>query len=831
MKKKVNAKLSEIIGNSLSVAKQFNDVELKPEHIMISLINHKENPCIEILTDLGVDLDKLHDKIYEEVRLSDLTPRVESQIKIKPSKLTTKLLSNAQAESNELDHDEVNTYHLLLGILSMELPLKQILNDTKINYNNFKEKIMEKDIKASLGGFPEDEEKSENTSKKKMTDKNKTPALDNFCNNITKMADEGRLSPVIGREDEILRLCTILSRKNKNNPVLIGEAGTGKTAIVEGIALLIKSGNAPRVLLDKKIYSLDLSSVVAGTKYRGQFEERMKALLDELIANPDVIIFMDELHTIVGAGNASGALDASNILKPALARGEIQVIGATTLDEFRENIEKDKALTRRFQTIIINEPTVEQTITILRNTKDKYERHHGVVYTDEAIIECVKLAARYISDRAMPDKALDVLDEAGAITNVNIEVPEHIIALEKERERIHQEKMKVVTSQKYEEAAKLRDEERTVLENLSEAKAKWIAELDKEITTVDVALVSQVVATMTGIPITKISAEETKKLMTMESDLVGRIIGQDEAVRRVCESIKVNRLGIKNPNKPIASFIFLGPTGVGKTQLAKELAKNVFHDEDALIRVDMSEYMEKHTVSRLIGSPPGYVGYEEGGELTEKVRRKPHCVILFDEIEKAHRDIFNLFLQLLDEGHLTDRLGRKVNFKNTVIIMTSNIGVKKLMDFGNGIGFGTSSTKTAKTNMEASLSKSLKDAFPPEFLNRVDETIIFNSLSMDNISKIILNEITTLENRLKEKGFKIVMDETAIDYVAKKGYNPEFGARPLARALNKFVEIPIAQEMINGNIVDGDTINISYDEPNDKILVKVVKPTKKKNSK
>jgi ATP-dependent Clp protease ATP-binding subunit ClpC len=603
------------------------------------------------------------------------------------------------------------------------------------------------------------------------------------------------------------------------------------TAIIEGIALLIKSGKAPRVLLDKKIYSLDLSSVVAGTKYRGQFEERMKALLDEMIANPDVIIFMDELHTIVGAGNASGSLDASNILKPALARGEIQIIGATTLDEFRENIEKDKALTRRFQTIILNEPSIEQTITILRNTKDKYEKHHGVVYTDEAIVECVKLAARYISDRAMPDKALDVLDEAGAITNVNIEVPENILAFEKERERIHLEKMRVVNSQKYEEAARLRDEERIVLENLSNAKAKWVAELDKDITTVDVALVSQVVATMTGIPITKISAEETKKLMTMESDLIGKIIGQDEAVKRVCESIKVSRLGIRDPKKCISSFLFMGATGVGKTQLAKELAKNVFHDEDALIRFDMSEYMEKHTISRLIGSPPGYVGYEEGGELTEKVRRKPHCVILFDEIEKAHRDIFNLFLQLLDEGHLTDRLGRKVNFKNTVIIMTSNIGIKKFMDFGKGIGFATGNNDTTKINMETSLSKSLKDAFPPEFLNRIDETIIFNSLAMDDISKIILNEISTLENRLKEKGFKINMEKSAIDYVAKKGYNPEFGARPLGRALNKFVEIPIAQEMISGNIVDGDTINISYDEPTDKIVVKVSKVTKKKTSK
>jgi ATP-dependent Clp protease ATP-binding subunit ClpC len=584
--------------------------------------------------------------------------------------------------------------------------------------------------------------------------------------------------------------------------------------------MLIKEGKAPRVILDKKIFSLDLSSIVAGTKYRGQFEERMKAILDELKNNPDVILFIDELHTIVGAGNASGSMDAANIFKPALARGEIQVIGATTLDEFREKIEGDGALTRRFQQVLVEEPSIEETKTILFNIKEKYEDHHKVKYTDEAIEECVKMSDRYIADRAMPDKAIDVLDEAGATTNVNQDAPENIKKLEIRKEEINEEKKEVVRKQKYEEAAKLRDEERKLIEQLDLAKEKWLISLDKKRTVVDVNLVADVVSSMTGIPVNKISSQESKKLMRMDKDLMGKVIGQDLAVVKVTKAIKRNRLGIKDKSKPIGSFIFLGPTGVGKTYLAKLLAEHIFGDPEAIIRMDMSEYMEKHSVSRLIGPPPGYVGYEEGGQLTEKVRRKPYSVILFDEIEKAHPDVFNILLQLLDEGMLTDGLGRKVNFKNSLIILTSNVGVKELNSFGKDMGFKTDAAiANEEEKSRAIIQKALKKKFKPEFLNRIDDTVIFNSLKKDSINIIIHNELKKLSDRMTEIDFTIKINKTAVDYVAEQGYDEAYGARPLNRAIQRHIEDPVADAILSGDFKEGDTINICYDKKSEKIVL------------
>lgn len=593
------------------------------------------------------------------------------------------------------------------------------------------------------------------------------------------------------------------------------------TAIIEGLAILIKEGKAPRVLLDKKIYALDLAAMVAGTKYRGQFEERMKAILEELKGNKDIILFIDEIHTIVGAGNASGSMDAANIFKPALARGEIQVIGATTLDEFREHIEKDGALTRRFQQVLINEPTLAETIIILNNIKNKYEDYHKVIYTPEAIEECVKLSDRYIMDRSMPDKAIDVLDEAGATTNINHETPENIKILEEEKNKIIAKKFEVVSKQKYEEAAKLRDEEKNINTDLDAAKKEWIDSIDKTRTVVDVNLIAEVISMMSGIPIKKISAQETKRLMNMDKELMGKVIGQDEAVSKVVKAIKRNRLGIKDKTKPIASFIFLGGSGTGKTFLAKLLAEQIFGDADSLIRVDMSEYMEKHATSRLIGPPPGYVGYEEGGQLTEKIRRKPYSVILFDEIEKAHDDVFNLLLQLLDEGHLTDGLGRKVNFKNTLIILTSNIGVKELNSFGKDMGFKTNATIANEEERSRSIiEKALKKKFKPEFLNRLDDTIIFNNLKKEDIHKIIYNELKKLEDRVKEElNITLKINKSAVEYVGEQGYDEAYGARPLNRAIQKYIEDPVADEILSGNFKDGDTINITYDKKNNKMIL------------
>lgn len=842
MNREVIPKVKRIMGKSMDIAKEMGDNEIKPEHITLSILKDINNKCIDVLDLLGVDTNTLYDMVYDGLTKSNIKQVIRQKRIRRPFSKESKLVLNRlDEECNKMGDEMIDTTHLMLSIIVNNTLTSNILLDLGVNYKSFKFMVreMRDEFEENDGiqnsadegddyNFEYEDDRPKKKGGKKVTT-NQTPVLDNFCRDISKLVDEGKVDHVIGRENEIKRLSQILSRRKKNNPVLIGEPGVGKTSIVEGLAQLIKDGKAPITLLDKKIFSLDLASVVAGTKYRGQFEERMKAILEELKANLNIVLFIDELHTIVGAGNASGSLDASNIFKPALARGELQIIGATTLDEFRENIEKDGALTRRFQTILVEEPSLDETITILKNIRDRYEEHHRVTYTDEAIEECVKLADRYISDRSMPDKAIDILDEAGATTNVNVETPQEIKNLEAEWDKIKGEKMEVVNNQKYEVAAKLRDEERKLKVKIDTAKSDWLTKIDKETTIVDVSLVNEVVSMMTGIPISKISSQESKRLLNLDKDLTGRVIGQDDAVLKVVKAIKRSRIGIKNKKKPIGSFIFLGPTGVGKTYLAKLLAEHVFGDEENIVRMDMSEYMEKHSVSRLIGPPPGYVGYEEGGQLTEKVRRKPHAVILFDEIEKAHPDVFNLLLQLLDEGHLTDGLGRKVNFRNTLIIMTSNVGVKDLAQFGKGVGF---STKAEIANEEerasAIIKKALKKKFKPEFLNRIDDTIIFNGLKPEDINKIIYNELEGLEERINEMGYQLKLGDNAIGYLAEKGYDPEYGARPLARTIQRYVEDPIADEVLSGNILEGDTLKITYDKGNDKIIIKVVHKKKPK---
>lgn len=835
MKREILPKVKKIIDLAIKEAKSLEDVNVKPEHIVMSMLIENDNNGVKVLEKLRVDTNELYGRIHDYLRKIDLTPRmgVKSRNILPFSEESKEMIKSLDKECESLEDNMIDTTHILLSILSKKSYLSDIINDNyNVNYNSFKMMMKEmKDGFAHNAYEGDDMEENDSFSKKrnKQTDaKTKTPVLDNFCRDISKAVEKGEIDPVVGRGNEIKRVSQILSRRKKNNPVLIGEPGVGKTSIVEGLAQLIKDGNAPRTLANKKLYSLDLASIVAGTKYRGQFEERMKAVLEECKANPDVVLFIDELHTIVGAGNASGSLDASNIFKPALARGEIQIIGATTLDEYRENIEKDGALTRRFQQVLVEEPTLEETKIILMNIKDKYEKHHRVTFTEEAIDECVKLSNRYIMERSMPDKAIDVMDEAGASTNVSIEKPENIKLLEAKKIDINEQKKEVVIKQKYEEAAKLRDEEKKIEDELKKAIDEWNANIDKKTTIVDVPIISEVVSMMTGIPLSKISTQEGKRLMDMDKELMGKVIGQDAAVTKVVKAIKRNRIGIKDKNKPVGSFIFLGPTGVGKTMLAKLLAENVFGDADALIRMDMSEYMEKHSVSRLIGSPPGYVGHEQGGQLTEKVRRKPHCVILFDEIEKAHEDVFNLLLQLLDEGQLTDGLGRKVNFKNALIILTSNIGVREVNSFGKSMGFETSDNLINEENKAREIiEKALKKKFKPEFLNRVDEAIIFRSLGRENINKIIHLEIKNLEKRLAEMNFKVEITEEAVDYLAEQGYDEAYGARPLARAIQHYVEDGIADEILQGNIVEGELIKIGFDKSKEQITIKSVKQKSK----
>jgi ATP-dependent Clp protease ATP-binding subunit ClpC len=671
-----------------------------------------------------------------------------------------------------------------------------------------------KKFRKHMNDLMDDDDKM--MSKKQKQSDSGTPVLDNFSRDLNKLAEEGKLDPVIGRDREILRIAQILSRRKKNNPIILGEPGCGKTAIVEGLAMKIVSGECPRNLVDKRLVNLDLTSVVAGTKYRGQFEERMKVIIEELQSNPNIIVFIDEVHTLVGSGNSSGSMDGSNIFKPALSRGDIQIIGATTLDEFRKNIEKDGALERRFQKVMVDASTVDETIQILKNVRDKYETYHKVNYTDEVIDACVKLADRYITDREFPDKAFDILDEVGARMQTELKVPESVELLKKAAADIRQQKIDVVKKQNYEQAAQLRDKEKKVLGKLENEKRKFEESMSKNKQTITLENVYEVVSNMVKIPVNKMSVDDTKALLNLDKELIGKVIGQDAAVVKIAKSIKRNRLGIKDPNRPIGSFVFLGSTGVGKTHLAKQLAKEMFGSEDSLIRVDMSEYQEKHTVSKLVGAPPGYVGYEEGGLLTEKVKNKPYSVILFDEVEKAHKDVFTVLLQILDDGHVTDSLGRKINFKNTLIILTSNLGVKKLQDFGSGIGFSKSPYANEEARKDV-LMKEMKNFFSPEFINRIDDTIVFNSLTPEDIKKITVIELSKLGKRLEEMKYNIKFDDTLIDYLSKVGYDEMYGARPLKRAIQDKVEDLISEEVLTGTMIEGKSYLIKVE--NDEVKV------------
>jgi len=828
MEAKFSPQVKDVISFSREEALRLGHDYIGAEHLLLGLIREGDGMAIKILKSLGVDTTKLRRSIEDAVRgTSSVTVNLGN---IPLTKQAEKVLKITYLEAKIFKSDLIGTEHLLLSILRDDDNIaSQILLQYSINYEIFKQEVevnkngYKDDPQGSASTGDEDyrEEESFSNPKKVSDIKSKTPVLDNFGRDLTKAAEEGRLDPIVGREKEIERVSQILSRRKKNNPILIGEPGVGKSAIAEGLALRIVQRKVSRVLFNKRVVTLDLASLVAGTKYRGQFEERMKAVMNELEKSTDVILFIDEIHTIVGAGGASGSLDASNMFKPALARGEIQCIGATTLDEYRQYIEKDGALDRRFQKVMIEPATPDETIEILNRIKEKYEDHHGVTYTDDAINACVSLTSRYITDRFLPDKAIDALDEAGSRVHLtNIHVPENIIDIETKIEDIKVEKNKVVKSQKYEEAAKLRDTEKNLLEELDRAKAQWEAETKTKRYTVSEDNVAEVVSMMTGIPLQRVGQTDSQKLLNMFDTVATKIIGQDDAIKKLTKAIQRTRAGLKDPKKPIGSFIFLGPTGVGKTELAKELARFMFDSDDALIQIDMSEYMEKFAVSRLVGAPPGYVGYEEGGQLTEKVRRKPYAVILLDEIEKAHPDVFNILLQVLDEGQLTDSLGRKVDFRNTIIIMTSNIGARQLKDFGQGVGF----TTLAKTNQVDSHSRgvienALKRAFAPEFLNRVDDVVVFNTLGKNEIFKIIDIELKSLFDRVLTLGYEVKLTERAKDFIADKGFDINFGARPLKRAIQKYLEDPIAEEILKGEIQQGAVLEIDYDKEADKIEV------------
>ena len=819
------------------------------EHLLLGLIREGEGLAIKIIKLLGGDLEKIRNEIEEISKpKSKMTVTIGN---IPLLKQTERILKITYLEAKIFKDEIIGTEHLLLSILKNEdnIP-SNILNNNGINYEIVKHhlveiknldtsKFIEEDLTnpftASNEDFPEGEDldkapEGRRNINKPASSKSKTPVLDNFGRDLTKMADEGKLDPVIGRQSEIERVSQILSRRKKNNPILIGEPGVGKSAIAEGLALRIIQRKVSRVLFGKRVVSLDLTSLVAGTKYRGQFEERMKAMMNELEKSPNVILFIDEIHTIVGAGGATGSMDASNMFKPALARGEIQVIGATTLDEYRQYIEKDGALERRFQKVTVEPTSVEQTIKILNNIKDRYEDHHLVTYSPEAVEACVKLPARYITDRFLPDKAIDAMDEVGSRVHLkNINVPKEILNIEKELEALKKEKNSVIKRQKYEEAAKLRDEERSWNEKLETEKKKWEEEADSHRTVITEEHVAEVVSMMTGIPLQRVAEKETGRLVNMSENLQGTVIGQEEAIKKVVKAIQRNRAGLKDPNKPIGSFIFLGPTGVGKTQLAKELAAYLFDTQESLVRIDMSEYMEKFSVSRLIGAPPGYIGYEEGGQLTEKVRRKPYSIILLDEIEKAHPDVFNLLLQALDDGQMTDSNGRKIDFRNTVIIMTSNIGARQLQDFGTGVGFGTKAKQESKDeDSRRVINSALKKAFAPEFLNRIDDIVVFNSLKREDIHKIIDIELGKLYKRIHNLGFDIELTDIAKDYISDKGYDSVYGARPLKRAIQKYIEDPLAEQIIMHEITDGEKLVVDYDKKKEQIVIKHKRGRKKK---
>jgi ATP-dependent Clp protease ATP-binding subunit ClpC len=829
-----SAQVKEIISFSREEALRLGNDFIGTEHLLLGLIRDGDNTAIKVLKQLNVDLYELRKEV--ELAVKDKTGKNIANINSLPlTKQAEKVIRVTVLEAKALKSPLVETEHLMLSILkNKENIATQILNQFDVDYDLFRNEL---GMVGTTNPPPRseftdddndefDEEKrgagyqQQRAGKQAGAAKSKTPVLDNFGRDITKLAESGTLDPIVGREEEIERVSQILSRRKKNNPILIGEPGVGKTAIVEGLALRIVQRKVSRVLFDKRVISLDLAALVAGTKYRGQFEERMKAIMNELEKNRDVILFIDEIHTIVGAGGASGSLDASNIFKPALARGELQCIGASTLDEYRMYIEKDGALDRRFQKVLIEPPSVEETILILTNIKSKYEDFHNVVYDDAAIEACVKLSDRYMTDRLLPDKAIDVLDEVGARVHLkNINVPQDIVELEKKIEDVKNEKNKVVKSQRFEEAASLRDTEKRLGEELEKAKGQWEEESKHKRYPISEENIAEVVSMMTGIPVKRMVQAETEKLRRMSEDMKDMVVGQDEAIQKVVKAIQRNRVGLKDPKKPIGTFIFLGPTGVGKTELARALARYMFDSEDSLIRIDMSEYMEKFTVSRLIGAPPGYVGYEEGGQLTEKVRRKPYCVILLDEIEKAHPDIYNILLQVLDDGQLTDGLGRKVDFKNTMIIMTSNIGVRQLKEFGDGVGFATATRmQNSEENNKAVIEKALKRTFSPEFLNRIDDVVVFNALSRENIFNIIDILMKGVSKRLQNLGFSLELTPEAKEFIADKGYDAQFGARPLHRAIQKYLEDPLAEEILNFNIKDGDLLIADLDKESGKLV-------------
>ncbi|CAZ94540.1 ATP-dependent Clp protease ATP-binding subunit [Zobellia galactanivorans] len=841
-------RVKDVIAYSKEEALRLGHDFIGTEHLMLGLLRDGNGKAISILDAMEVDLDHLRRKV--EI-LSPSNPNPNNLQKDKKNLHLTRqaerALKTTFLEAKLFQSSSINTAHLLLCILRNENdPTTKLLHKLKVDYDGVKEQFKfmitsDDDIvdAPTSESFPSDSDDNEGkegsfgtTAGPKGNKKSKTPVLDNFGRDLTLMAEENKLDPVVGRDKEIERVSQILSRRKKNNPLLIGEPGVGKSAIAEGLALRIINKKVSRILYNKRVVTLDLASLVAGTKYRGQFEERMKAVMNELEKNDDVILFIDEIHTIVGAGGATGSLDASNMFKPALARGEIQCIGATTLDEYRQYIEKDGALERRFQKVIVEPTTVEETIEILHNIKGKYEDHHNVNYTDEAIIACVKLTNRYMTDRFLPDKAIDALDEAGSRVHiVNMDVPKQILELEKQLEDVRELKNSVVKKQKYEEAAKLRDDEKRLEKDLATAQEKWEedSKLHKETVTED--NVADVVSMMSGIPVNRIAQTESNKLAELPNLIKSNVIGQDEAVAKVAKAIQRNRAGLKDPNKPIGSFIFLGQTGVGKTQLAKVLAKELFDSEDALIRIDMSEYMEKFAISRLVGAPPGYVGYEEGGQLTEKVRRKPYSVILLDEVEKAHPDVFNMLLQVLDDGYLTDSLGRKIDFRNSIIIMTSNIGARKLKDFGQGIGFGTSAMKSQEDSHQKSVIEgALKKAFAPEFLNRIDDVIVFNALEREDIHKIIDIELKKLFARIKDIGYDLKLTDKAKDYIADKGFDKQYGARPLKRAIQKYIEDALAEEIVNSKLEDGDSIIMDLDEKKEELTIEIKKAEKSSNT-
>jgi len=840
-------RVKEVISLSREEALRLGHDYIGAEHLLLGMIREGEGVAISLLKKLGVSLDEIKNEI-EKATKGTSTGNLKNLTSIPLTRQSEKVLKITYLEAKLFKSELIGTEHLLLSILRDEDNIAtQVLHKYHVAYDAIKDLLDyqtnspmssadsedEDDMSRPFGSESSSSSGSISSGTNKNVEKSKTPVLDNFGRDLTKLAEQNKLDPIVGREKEIERVAQILSRRKKNNPLLIGEPGVGKTAIAEGLALRIIDKKVSRVLFDKRVVTLDLASLVAGTKYRGQFEERMKAVMNELEKSRDIILFIDEIHTIVGAGGASGSLDASNMFKPALSRGEIQCIGATTLDEYRQYIEKDGALARRFQLVIVDPTTPEETLTILNNIKDKYEDHHQVNYSQEALNACVKLSDRYISDRFLPDKAIDILDEVGSRVHINnIKVPESILQLEESIEEVRKDKTRVVKQQDYEEAARLRDKEKKFTDQLEKEKADWEEESKTkryEATEEDVA---DVVAMITGIPVQKIAQKEGDKLLNMATELKSRIIGQDAAIEKLAKTIQRTRVGLKDPRKPIGSFIFLGQTGVGKTELTKALANYLFDSDDSLIRIDMSEYMEKFSVSRLIGAPPGYVGYEEGGQLTEKVRRKPYSVILLDEIEKAHPDIFNIMLQVLDDGVLTDGLGRKVDFRNTIIIMTSNIGVRDLKEFGSGIGFSTSSKKEQVDDaMKGTIQNALKRAFSPEFLNRLDDIIIFNGLQKEDIFRIIDITLKKVFKRITDLGYNIELSDSAKEFIADKGYDPQYGARPLNRAIQKYLEDPLAEEILSGNVQEGDTLKADFDKENNKIFFVVEKKAIKEEEK